>query len=364
MSDSIFDYLNKVETISPTKEVSKKDPSRRVKESERPGLPRTDSSVTLQRLQTRTVHAKTKKEDRWSLKEVENGKVQDQNGNVWTPAQKAYKNREWLSSRQARLLRIMAEYEETEDRLSKLGVDHTILVFCSARGRSLDQWKVQLKEAKAKTKKAKTAAEKEAAEANFLRVRRLEWMCEYYDKTRDLCERLAKWSKKQPIKFYISSGGGPGLMEAANEGSALGGMPSVGMGISVPFEPGLNKFVSNELAFEYHYFFTRKFWMSYPARALIVSPGGFGTCDELFELLTLQQTKKMHDIPIVCLGVQFWKKILNIDAMVEFGVVSPRDAKRIFFTDDIEAAFDHITSNLTTFMDSCADGYVPRHGIH
>jgi len=363
MSDSIFSYLNSVETIPPSKNlVSKRDPTR--KNGEQPEITRADSSVSLTRLQNRTVHAKTQKEERWTLKEVENGKVQDQNGNVWTPAAKAYKNREWLSSRQARLLRVMAEYAETEDRLSKLGVDHFVLVFCSARGRSRAQWKIQLKEAQMKTKSARTAQEKEAAEANFLRVRRLEWMCEYYDKTRDLCQKLAEWSRKQPIKFYIASGGGPGLMEAANEGASRAGMPTVGMGISVPFEPGLNKFVSNDLAFEYHYFFTRKFWMSYPARALIVSPGGFGTVDELFELLTLQQTKKMHDIPIVCLGVKFWKKVINIDAMVEFGTVSPRDAKRIFFTDDIDEAFNHITSSLKKFMNSINDGYQPRHGIH
>merc|ERR1711971_319595 len=140
----------------------------------------------------------------------------------------------------------------------------------------------------------------------------------------------------------------------------------MGMGISVPFEPGLNKFVSNELAFEYHYFFTRKFWMSYPARALVVSPGGFGTCDELFELLTLQQCKKMHDTPIVCLGVKFWKSVLNIDAMVEFGTVSPADAKRILFTDDIQVAFDHVTEKLAAFQESVLqkDGYVPRHAVH
>jgi len=336
----------------------------KLKESETQGLTRADSSVKLARVSNRVVHAKTKKEERWQLTEVENGKVMDQNKNVWTPASKAYKNQEWLSSRSARLFRVMSEYQETEDRLSELGVDHTILVFCSARGRNREQWEVQLKEAEEKTKNAETPAEQEAAKANLLRVQRLEWMCEYYDKTRDLCENLARWSKQQPIKFYISSGGGPGLMEAANEGASKADMPSVGMGISVPFEPGLNKFVSNELAFEFHYFFTRKFWMSYPARALIVSPGGFGTCDELFELLTLQQCKKMHDIPVVCLGVHFWKKVLNIDAMVEFGVVSPRDAKRIFFTDDINEAFNHITSKLEVFIESCNDGYKPRHGIH
>lgn len=381
---SLLDFLDEVETISPSRspKPSKKDPAQipRGKKkrgfnpavqslpkanlgNEQPFIPRTDSSFKLERVSTRAVHKKTNK-DRWQLKQVDHGKVMDQNGNVWTPAAKAYKNTEWLSSRRARLLRIMAEYEETEDRMSRLGVDHTILVFCSARGRSREQWKEQLKEANVKSAKAKTPKEKEAADANLLRVQRLEWMCEYYDKTRDLCKLLAEWSLKQPIRFYISSGGGPGLMEAANEGAFRGGMKSVGMGISVPFEPGLNKFVSNDLAFEYHYFFTRKFWMSYPARALIVSPGGFGTCDELFELLTLQQTKKMHDIPVVCLGVEFWKKVLNIDVMVEYGVVSPRDAKRIYFTDDINDAFNHITSHLENFMKSCDDGYQKRHGIH
>lgn len=309
-----------------------------------------DSEVHVTSYNNRAAHTSTKNKERWQLTNVEDGKVQDQYGDVWTSAAKAYKNADFINSRSARNLRILAEHMETEDRLNKFNLHHTILVFCSARGRSREQWQVQLENAKKQLAEAKTPEEKQKAEANHLRVGRLEWMCEFYTKTRDLCQKLAAWSLQQPINFHICSGGGPGLMEAANEGAHRAGAKSIGMAISVPFEPGLNKFVSNDLAFEFHYFFTRKFWMSYPARALIVSPGGFGTCDELFELLTLQQTKKMQDIPIVCLGVDFWKKVINIDAMVEFGTVSPRDAERIFFTDSVEEAFNHITTGLKEFM--------------
>jgi len=308
-------------------------------------------SFATRKRNMKPVHRKVKRDSRWKLTHNDKGKVVDQYGDVWTPAQKAYKNPNFLASRRARLLRIMAEYEETEHRLEELDVHHTILVFCSARGRSREQWELQRIAAVEKVKNAKTNEDKEAAEANQLRVTRLEWLCEYYDKTLNLTRRLAEWSLKQPISFIINTGGGPGLMEAANKGASDAGAKTMGMGISLPFEPGLNKYVSNELAFEYHYFFTRKFWMSYPARALVVSPGGFGTVDELFEILTLQQTGKMPRTPIVCLGKQFWKDVLNIDAMVKYGTVSPKDADRIFFTDSIDEAFTYLTEKLEAFVE-------------
>lgn len=299
----------------------------------------------------RPVHKKTKQKEH-DITFLGNGMIQNKEGEVFVLAEKAYKNKTFLNSRRGRLCRIMCEYEETEDRLERSNVHHTILVFGSARAKSHADWEKQVVAEENKKKNAKTPEEIAKCDANCLRLSRLEWMCEYYDKVKELSRRLAVWSSQQPINFVITSGGGPGLMEATNEGAHIAGQETCGMGISLPFEPGLNKFVSPNLAFSYHYFFTRKFWMSYPARVLIVAPGGFGTCDELFELLTLQQTGKKQDTPIVCLGKKFWKSVINIDAMVEFGTVSPRDAKRLFFTDSIEEAYDYVTTELTKFIES------------
>jgi len=176
-------------------------------------------------------------------------------------------------------------------------------------------------------------------------------MCGMYEQTRTLARRLAQWGvdrNKQGLKrVSVASGGGPGLMEAANRGaSEVKGASSVGMGISLPFEAGLNPYVTNDLAFEYHYFFTRKYWMANTCHALVASPGGFGTCDELFELMTLIQTGKHPDIPIVLFSKKFWSKVINWDALVEFGTVSPADVKKFIITDSIDEAYDHITKYL------------------
>jgi len=299
----------------------------------------------------RPVHPKTAKFEEEKFTDLEDGRFKNERGEVFVKAIKAYKSKDFLNSRRGRLMRIMCEYEETEQRLEEQGVHHTILVFGSARARSHADWEKQVEVAKQERANAQTPEKIEKCDANLLRLRRLEWMCEYFDKLTELCRRLAEWGSKQPIQFHISSGGGPGLMEATNKGAHLAGQKSIGMGISLPFEPGLNQYVTPDLAFCYHYFFTRKFWMSYPSRVLIVAPGGFGTCDELFELLTLQQTGKKQDTPIVCLGKKFWQSVINIDAMVEFGTVSPRDAKRLYFTDSVDEAFDYVTKKLGVFVE-------------
>jgi len=147
---------------------------------------------------------------------------------------------------------------------------------------------------------------------------------------------------------YVCTGGGPGFMEAANRGaSEVVGGKSIGMGITLPFEEGLNPFVTPELAFEYHYFFTRKFWMAFHMQALVVAPGGMGTCDELFELLTLKQTGKIQkSLPVVLLGKAYWKSVINWQKLGVYGVINPAEVDELLFTDDVQEAFDFIVRSL------------------
>jgi len=154
--------------------------------------------------------------------------------------------------------------------------------------------------------------------------------------------------------LLICTGGGGGLMEAANKGAAqVSGAKSIGMGISLPFSPGVNPYVTPELGFEFHYFFTRKYWMIYPCRALIVPPGGFATLDALFELLTLKQTGKIKvDIPVVMFGKSYWNKLINFGALVKFGTIAQRDYDSLHFTDDVDDAFQYVTTRLMELRDA------------
>jgi len=150
------------------------------------------------------------------------------------------------------------------------------------------------------------------------------------------------------LPVYVCTGGGPGFMEAANHGASdVKGGKSIGMGITLPFEAGLNPFVTPELAFEYHYFFTRKFWMAFHMQALIVAPGGFGTMDELFELLTLKQTNKIQkSLPVVLFGKQYWKSVINWQTLGVYGVINPLEVDELLFTDDVQEAFEYIVRSL------------------
>mmetsp|Transcript_16078 Transcript_16078/g.54047 ORF Transcript_16078/g.54047 Transcript_16078/m.54047 type:complete len:332 (+) Transcript_16078:38-1033(+) len=308
----------------------------------------------------------------------------------FTPTVKAYKSEVFLNSRDARPIRILCEYQDTQTRLRENGIHATILFFGSARCSSYEDHDAQLKDMEEQKRKA--AAEEERAEltAKIERHHKLRWICEYMDKTCELARRVTEWANTPEAlavmrsimqssidsgdlvdpslkdksftshsraPLVISTGGGPGLMEAANRGASLvPGGRSIGMGISLPFEPGLNKYVTEELAFEYHYFFTRKFWMVYPCMGLVCTPGGFGTLDELFEVLTLKQTRKIKlDIPIVLLGEKYWRGVVNWDALAEAGTVSQRDVTQLFFTDDVDQAFDYLRGCLIKLASKTAD---------
>ena len=160
------------------------------------------------------------------------------------------------------------------------------------------------------------------------------------------------------LPVYVCTGGGPGFMEAANRGAAdVKGGKSIGMGITLPFETGLNPYVTPELAFEYHYFFTRKFWMAFHMQALVVAPGGFGTMDELFELLTLKQVGKMQkSLPVVLFGKEYWKSIINWETIGKYGVINPAEVNELLFTDDVDEAFKYIIKELEAGVAHWTDG--------
>jgi hypothetical protein len=253
-------------------------------------------------------------------------------------AVKAYKNSGFIASPQARPLRILAEYLEPQRRFEEMSIKDTIVVFGSARIKSREVALERLAKARAENGDV-AVAERELA------------MSKYYEDTRELSHRLTTWSKGlegTDRRFVICSGGGPGIMEAANRGASEARGENIGLGISLPFEQTDNPYITRRLAFEFHYFFMRKFWFSYMAKAFIVMPGGFGTLDELFELLTLVQTFKIKKkIAFVLYGVDYWSRVLQFEPMVECGTVSAKDLDLLFKTDSIDDAFDHVTGFLT-----------------
>jgi len=176
----------------------------------------------------------------------------------------------------------------------------------------------------------------------------------YYDATFNLSKRLANWSKETfknsppEDKYYICSGGGGGIMEAANKGAAAAGERTAGFTIQLPFEAGANEFIPKELVYDFHYFFIRKFYFAYLAKAFVIAPGGFGTLDELFEILTLAQTKKMQKTPpFVIFGKEFFSKIINFDMLLDHGFISKEDKELFILTDSVDEAFEHIVKHIT-----------------
>jgi hypothetical protein len=257
---------------------------------------------------------------------------------------KSYQNQEFLSSSDARIIRIIAEYLEPQLRFKNHKIVDTIVFFGSAR---LKPRKVALSE----LNNFKSLDPKNVEFAKKLReAQRAYEMSKYYDDAVELSKRLTLWSmnlETDANRFIICTGGGPGIMEAANKGARLAGGYSIGLNISIPFEQFINKYVTDDLQFEFHYFFMRKFWFAYLSKALIVFPGGFGTMDELFEILTLVQTGKIRKkICLVIYDEKYWKKIINFNALIECGVISEEDMKLFHFCEDVEQAYKIITNHL------------------
>ena len=256
---------------------------------------------------------------------------------------KAYKNLDFLNSRSARTVRILCEYEEPKARLEAAGIDNTIVMFGSARIRSEEESKATLEQAE------RALADGHGSEEAVDTARKRLKLSRYYEQTVELARRLTEWSMSRGgSEYYICSGGGPGIMEAANRGaSQVEGGRSVGLGISLPFEAGVNEYTPESLAFEFHYFFMRKLWFLYLAKAVIICPGGFGTLDEFFETLTLVQTGKIsRPLPLVLFGTSFWDRVLNLDAMVEEGTISPEDPNLFLMTDSVDEAYEYVVARL------------------
>lgn len=229
----------------------------------------------------------------------------------------AYKNIEFLESADGRALRILSEYLHPLSHLRDEKIQDTVVFFGSAR----------------------------IAETGPL--------ARYYHEARDLARLFTEWSDSLPDesrRFVISTGGGPGIMEAANRGAQDAGGKSIGLNIGLPFEQLPNPYISPELSFEFHYFFMRKFWFAYPARAMVVFPGGFGTMDELFEILTLMQTQKIESkVILVLYGSEFWRKVINFEALVEFGTISRGDLHLFQEADDPRSALRILQDGLTKY---------------
>ncbi|MHC4679594.1 MAG: LOG family protein [Planctomycetota bacterium] len=244
---------------------------------------------------------------------------------------KAYDNREFLHGRSARGLRVLAEFIEPEERLKKHGIRNTIVFFGSAL--SVDNRTFR-----------KQTSDRMVAPEKAIRVSNAHESCI------ELAKRITAWSQKieEPTKrFYVCSGGGSGIMEAASKGAELAGGKSIGFNITLPLEQFLNPYITPELRFDFHYFFIRKFWFLYYAKALIGFPGGFGTMDEVFELLTLLQTRKIQkQVPVVLFDRTFWNEVIDFRTLQEYGVIGSADLRLFKIIDDVDEAFEYITGQL------------------
>lgn len=249
----------------------------------------------------------------------------------------AYHNIEFLDSPEARSIRILSELIEPRARFREHHVKNTIVFFGSARTLPPDV---------AKHKLEQLSKEDKGYQQAYMDHK----MSKYYQAASDLAFKITKWSMeiKNPYdKFYVCSGGGPGIMEAANRGASEAGGESVGFNISLPFEQNGNEYQTKKLAFEFHYFFIRKFWFFYLSKAMVVFPGGYGTLDELFELLTLVQTKKTKKyMPTIIFGKEYWNELIDFDVMLKWGVISKEDLDLFHFFDDVDEAFDFLKGEM------------------
>ncbi|MBM4235743.1 MAG: LOG family protein [Firmicutes bacterium] len=264
-------------------------------------------------------------------------------------ALKAYKNMDFLNSRDARVIRILAEYLEPLQRLKTERVEDTVVFFGSARTKPLQEAKTKLDELEKMAAGKNTVPEAELHH-RIDKARNELFISRYYQDAVELAARITTWSKELGgnKRFIICSGGGFGMMEAANRGAAEAGGRSIGFNISIPHEQLPNHYITPELNFEFHYFFMRKYWFIYMAKALVIFPGGFGTFDELFEGLTLIQTKKLEkELPIVVYGTEYWNEVLNLKAMVKYGTISSEDLKLLHFSDSVDDAFNFLKKELT-----------------
>jgi len=262
--------------------------------------------------------------------------------------QPPYRDALFMESKAARPVRILTEYLDPLARLRREGVGDTVVIFGSARIQSREQAQAHLK--RLKSKQGKVTPQHRLA---LREARAALQMSRYYEEARELSHRITDWASTlgdSPRRFVVCSGGGPGIMEAANRGAAEAGGKTVGLSIELPHEQWPNSFISPELSFQFHYFFMRKLWFAQLAKALIVFPGGFGTMDELWEMLTLMQTGKLQRRNLILIyGRSYWDRVINWREMLNWGTINQHEYKLLQFADSVDEAFERIRSGLEEF---------------
>jgi uncharacterized protein (TIGR00730 family) len=245
----------------------------------------------------------------------------------------AFSDPEFLTRRETRGIRIQLEMLKPDLDQTAQGIENTVVVFGSARFPAPEEAATRLQAAQA------------SGDAQQLRTAQRDVRnAKYYDLARQFARLVAEFGQthSNKEKLYIATGGGPGIMEAANRGAHEAGAPTVGLNIALPHEQHHNPYVTPSLSFKFHYFALRKMHFMMRAKALVAFPGGFGTLDELFEVITLVQTRKAQQVPIILFGVDYWKRLMNFDVLVEEGAISPQDLDLLFYTDDPQEAWSHI----------------------
>ena len=274
----------------------------------------------------------------------------------------AYENPEFLNGADGRLIRVVSEYLEPLARFRREQIQDTVVFFGSARfrGKAEADHELELLDNTGSSQAAPSheqpasvpqIVEGTATDLQRKRAVAAVEMARYYEDARRLAGMLTLWAKKIPSersRFVVTSGGGPGIMEAANRGAWEAGGKTIGLNIRLPFEQSPNPYITPDLNFEFHYFFMRKLWFAYLSKALVVFPGGFGTLDEMFEILTLAQTQKLaKKITVVIYGSEYWKKVFDLDALVDTGAISPKDIELFQYADTPEQAFELLRHGLT-----------------
>jgi hypothetical protein len=261
----------------------------------------------------------------------------------------AYLDPEFLDSDEARPLRILAEYLEPLRRFKAQDIQDTVVFFGSARVSSREYAHAELASL---TRRLAGRDAPESEQHLALGRKAVEWS-RYYEEARELARLLTEWSLalgSSNHRFVVTSGGGPGIMEAANRGAQEAGGKTIGLNIKLPFEQGPNAYITDGLHFEFHYFFMRKFWFAYLAKALVIFPGGFGTLDEMFEILTLMQTEKLaKQIQIVLYGAEYWDRILDLEPMLDWGAISKSDLHLLRRADTPQQAFEALKAHLVEY---------------
>ena len=261
---------------------------------------------------------------------------------------KAYENLDFLDSPDGRTVRMLTEYLHPKSKFRKHKIMDTIVFFGSARLKSKRTAIKDYNEIKTKNPKSTQGFAKKLREAQLMVD-----MSKYYQDAVELSRRITEWSlnlETSANRFIVCTGGGPGIMEAANRGAKKAGGYSVGLNISIPYEQYVNKYVTPELSFEFHYFFMRKFWFAYLSKAFVIFPGGFGTMDEMFEVLTLVQTDKIRKkLALIIYDEKYWKSIINFDALVDKGLISASDLKLFTFCNSLDQAYEAIIKHLKKY---------------